>query len=120
MSKKSSPHPPKNPMITHTVIHPDAAGIDLASEVHYVAVPADRVPQALDQMNVLLHRAVTDITGTTGLAILDAIVAGERDPRKIAAHRDHRCKKSEAGLQPAGDGVAHGGPIVEPRRVTAG
>jgi transposase len=32
-------------MITQTVIHPDAAGIDLASEVHYVAVPADRDPQ---------------------------------------------------------------------------
>ena len=213
MSKKSSRRPPKKPMITQTVIHPDAAGIDLASEVHYVAVPADRDPQpvrnfgpttdqlivladwlqkcgirtvameatgvywiplfellearglevclvnaqhvrhvpgrksdvqdcqwlqflhsvgllhasfrpaievcavrtllrhrdslvqvasahllrvqkALDQMNVLLHRAVTDITGTTGLTILDAIIAGERDPQKLAAHRDHRCKKS--------------------------
>ncbi len=213
MSKKSSRRPPKKLMITQTVIHPDAAGIDLASEVHYVAVPADRDPQpvrnfgattdqlivladwlqqcgirtvameatgvywipvfellearglevclvnaqhvrhvpgrksdvqdcqwlqflhsvgllhasfrpalevcavrtllrhrdslvqvasahllrlqkALDQMNVQLHRAVTDISGTTGLAILDAIVAGERDPQKLAAHRDHRCKKS--------------------------
>ena len=28
-----------------TVIHPDAAGIDLASEVHYVAGPAERDPQ---------------------------------------------------------------------------
>ena len=32
-------------MITQTVIHPDAAGIDLAAEVHCVAVPADRDPQ---------------------------------------------------------------------------
>ena len=32
-------------MVTQTVIHPDAAGIDLASEVHYAAVPADRDPQ---------------------------------------------------------------------------
>ena len=45
MSKKSSRRLPKKPMITQTVIHPDAAGIDLASEVHYVAVPADRDPQ---------------------------------------------------------------------------
>ena len=45
MSKKSSRRPPLKPMITQTVIHPDAAGIDLASEVHYVAVPADRDPQ---------------------------------------------------------------------------
>ena len=32
-------------MNTQTVIHPDAAGIDFASEVDYVAVPADRDPQ---------------------------------------------------------------------------
>ena len=45
MSKKSTRRPLQKPMITQTVIHPDAAGIDLASEVHYVAVPADRDPQ---------------------------------------------------------------------------
>jgi len=45
MSKKSSSCYPKKPMITQSVIHPDAAGIDLAAEVHYVAVPADRDPQ---------------------------------------------------------------------------
>jgi transposase len=47
-----------------------------------------RLQKALDQMNVLLHRAVTDITGTTGLAILDAIIHGERNPQKLAALRD--------------------------------
>ena len=31
--------------IVQTVVHPDAAGIDLAAEVHYVAVPTDRDPQ---------------------------------------------------------------------------
>lgn len=41
-----------------------------------------RVQKALDQMNIQLHHAVTDITGQTGLAILDAILAGERDPVK--------------------------------------
>ena len=220
MPKKFSPRPPKKPMITPPVVHLDAAGIDLAAEVHYVAVPADRDPQpvrsfgtttdqlcaladwlqkcgirtvameatgvywiplfelleargldvclvnaqhvrhvpgrksdvqdcqwlqflhsvgllhasfrpalevcairtllrhrdslvqvacahllrlqkALDQMNVQLHRAVTDITGTTGLTILDAIVAGERDPQKLAAHRDPRCKKSVAQIAAA-------------------
>jgi len=53
-----------------------------------------RVQKSLDQMNVLLHRAVTDITGTTGQAILDAIIAGERDPKVLANLRDRRCKKS--------------------------
>ena len=220
MSKKSFVRSKKQATIAQTVVHPDAAGIDLAAEVHYVAVPAERDPQpvrsfgtttdqlcaladwlqqcgirtvameatgvywiplfellearglevclvnaqhvrhvpgrksdvqdcqwlqflhsvgllhasfrpalevcavrtllrhrdslvqvasahllrlqkALDQMNVQLHRAVTDITGTTGLTILDAIIAGERDPQKLATFRDHRCKKSVAEIAAA-------------------
>jgi transposase len=54
--------------------------------------------KSLDQMNVQVHRAVTDVTGTTGLAIIRAIVAGERDPRALAALRDPRCKKSVAEI----------------------
>jgi transposase len=50
--------------------------------------------KALDQMNVQVHRAVTDLTGSTGMAIVRAIVAGERDPVTLAAHRDPRCGKS--------------------------
>lgn len=51
--------------------------------------------KSLDQMNVRLHRAVSDIDGVTGLAILRAIVAGERDAGKLAQLRDRRCRKSE-------------------------
>lgn len=36
--------------------------------------------KALTEMNVQLHRVISDITGTTGMAIISAIVAGERDP----------------------------------------
>lgn len=50
--------------------------------------------KALDQMNVQVHRAVTDLTGKTGMAIVRAIVAGERDATRLAAHRDVRCHKS--------------------------
>lgn len=57
-----------------------------------------RVQKALDQMNVQLHHAVTDITGQTGLAILDAILAGERDPAALARLRHFRCKKSEGEI----------------------
>ena len=46
--------------------------------------------KALDQMNVQVHRAVTDLTGGTGMAIVRAIVGGERDPARLAAHRDRR------------------------------
>lgn len=50
--------------------------------------------KTLDQMNVQIHRAVSDLTGVTGMAILRAIVAGERDPACLAALRHHGCRKS--------------------------
>jgi hypothetical protein len=53
----------------------------------------NRMQKSLDQMNVRVHRAVSDISGTTGMAMIRAIVAGERDPRKLAGLRDARCHK---------------------------
>jgi transposase len=58
-----------------------------------------RMQKELDQMNVRVHRAVADITGVTGLAMLQAIVAGERDPAKLAALRDKRCGLDAASMQ---------------------
>lgn len=46
-------------------------------------------------MNIQLKQALSDVTGVTGQAIIRAIVAGERDPRKLAALRNYRCKKDE-------------------------
>lgn len=57
-----------------------------------------RMQKALDQMNVQVHRALADITGQTGMRIVRAIVAGERDPKQLAAHRDPRCRKSAAEI----------------------
>ena len=57
-----------------------------------------RMPKRLDQMNVRVHRAVADLDGVTGLAIVRAIVAGERDPQRLAARRDPRCRHSEAEI----------------------
>lgn len=50
-----------------------------------------RMQKSLDQMNVRVHRAVSDISGTTGMAMIRAIVAGERDPRKLVGLRNGRC-----------------------------
>jgi transposase len=50
--------------------------------------------KALDQMNVQVHRAVADLTGVTGMAIVRAIIDGERDPARLAMHRDGHCRKS--------------------------
>ena len=54
----------------------------------------NRLQKSLDQMNVRVHRAVSDISGTTGMAMIRAMVAGERDPRKLAELRDERCQRS--------------------------
>lgn len=57
--------------------------------------------KALEQMNVQLHKAVSDITGKTGLGIIRAIVRGERDPRTLAQMRDPRLKSSHEELAQA-------------------
>jgi len=57
-----------------------------------------RMHKCLDQMNVRVHHAVKDTKGVTGMAMLRAIVAGERDPRNIAKLRDPGCQKSEAEM----------------------
>ena len=54
-----------------------------------------RMQKSLDQMNVRVHRAVSDISGTTGMAIIRAIAEGERDARKPAHLRDPHCRKNE-------------------------
>jgi transposase len=50
--------------------------------------------KALQQMNLLLHNVVSDITGATGMKIIKAILAGERDPQVLSRNRDERCKHS--------------------------
>src|SRR5215469_6959852 len=57
-----------------------------------------RMQKSLDEMNVRVHRAVSDIDGVTGMAIVRAIVEGERDARKLAKLRDPRCRKSEQAI----------------------
>lgn len=54
--------------------------------------------KALQQMNLLLHNVVSDITGVTGMKIIKAILAGERDPRVLARNRDERCQNTAATI----------------------
>ena len=60
--------------------------------VQLAAVHTQHMQKALTQMNLQLHHVLSDLTGVTGLAILDAILAGERDPAVLAQHRDPRLK----------------------------
>lgn len=74
------------------------------SLIKSACVHIQRMQKALTQMNVQLHKVVSDITGTTGMAIIRAIVAGERDLQILAAKRHHRTKRSETEIAAALNG----------------
>ena len=65
------------------------------------AAHIQHMQKALIQMNLQLQHVVADITGQTGLRIIRALVAGERDPDRLAALRDGRCKTPLATLRAA-------------------
>jgi len=69
--------------------------------VGYAAQHIQHIQKALQQMNIKLDKVLSDITGTTGMAILNAILAGVRDPVKLAKLRDRRCKNDEETIAKA-------------------
>jgi transposase len=62
--------------------------------VEYAAAHIQHMQKALMEMNLQLHHVVSDITGATGMRIIRAIVAGERDPDVLAGFHDVRCHSS--------------------------
>ena len=68
----------------------------------YLRYRVDRIEQAkaslqemqraLSMMNIKVQHVIRDIAGKTGMAIVEAILAGERDPEVLAQHRDYRCR----------------------------
>jgi len=66
--------------------------------VRHASWHIQHIHKALDQMNLQVHHVLADITGQTGLAIVEAILQGERDPTVLAQHRDPRVKVSAATL----------------------
>jgi transposase len=78
-------------------------------KANLVAESADwvrRMQKSLDQMNVRVHRAVSHLDGVTGMAMVRAIAAGERDAQKLAQFRDRRCSKSREEIAEHGSGAA--------------
>jgi len=62
--------------------------------VQMACVHVQHMHKSLDQMNLQIHHVISDITGMTGLAIADAIVAGETNPDKLAELRNFRIRAS--------------------------
>ena len=63
--------------------------------VRYASHHIQHVQKALSQMNVKLQHVISNVTGKAGLAIIDDIVSGERDPHKLAQHRDPRIRADQ-------------------------
>lgn len=72
-----------------------------ADLLHHRAAHIQHMQKAFQQMNIQLPQVISDVTGETGLAIVRAIVAGERDGVKLARLRDYRCKSSEETIAKA-------------------
>jgi len=66
--------------------------------VEAAAAYVQRMQKTLVLMNLQLHNVISDVTGTTGIAILRDIVAGQTDPAGLAHHRHPRCKATEAEI----------------------
>lgn len=66
--------------------------------VAYQTKHVQHVQKALAQMNIQLDKVISDIMGLTGQKILRAILAGERDPRVLAALRHSRILASEEDI----------------------
>ncbi|MGG4607573.1 IS110 family RNA-guided transposase [Providencia sp. Me31A] len=70
----------------------------------YAAAHIQHMQKALTYMNIQLSIVVSDISGVTGMKIVRAIVAGEKDPNVLAKFRDPRCKADEQTISAALNG----------------
>ncbi len=65
------------------------------------ATHVQHMQKALTQMNLHLHHVLSDLTGQSGLRILDALLAGEREPAQLAALRDPQVKAPQETVEKA-------------------
>jgi len=72
--------------------------------IRFAAEHIQHMQKALEQMNVKLGHVISDLTGVTGLAIVDAILSGERDLRELAKLRDPRVRASEETIMKSLEG----------------
>jgi transposase len=65
------------------------------------SVQCQHLQKALQQMNVQLHQVLSDVTGVSGLRIIEAILKGQRDAQILANLADRRVRASQATIQKA-------------------
>jgi transposase len=63
--------------------------------VHEASRQIQMVQKSMEQMNLQLHKVISDMSGVTGMSIIRAIVSGERNPETLARLRQPGVKSSE-------------------------
>ncbi len=76
-----------------------------------------QIQKVLTEMNIQLSNTLSDLSGVTGMAIIRAMLAGERDPRKLAQLRDKRVNASEEEIAHSLQGIWREEKIFELRQV---
>ena len=66
--------------------------------IEYASHHVQHRQKALEQMNVKLREVINDITGATGMAIIKAILRGQRDPQQLAKLRHDNCKRTQTEI----------------------
>ena len=66
--------------------------------ISYSGQHVQHMQKALEQMNVKLAEVVSDVSGVTGMAIIRAILRGERDPLELAKLRNDHCMRTQAEI----------------------
>lgn len=72
--------------------------------IRYAAAHVQHMQKALTEMNIQLHKVISDITGVTGMRIIRAILDGERNLVKLAQMKDPRIKSSKQTIAKALEG----------------
>lgn len=65
----------------------------------------NRMQKSMEQMNIKLTEVLSDITGVSGIRILEAILDGERDPERLASLASGRCRRSRQEIAEALEGT---------------
>lgn len=79
-----------------------------------------QMQKALTTMNIQLANAISDVSGVTGLAIIRAILKGQRDPKELAKLRDRRIHASEEEVAHSLEGHWREDVLFELRQVVEG
>ena len=66
--------------------------------IRYAGQHIQHMQKALEQMNIKLTEVISNLTGVTGMAIIQAILGGQRNPLKLAQLRNDKCKRTQAEI----------------------